>query len=169
MSNKVLVIDTSVLCCWLQVPGKDTCGPNDDQWNKARVDAVLNANAGATIVLPLATIIETGNHIAQAQGDRHSVALEFCEMLKQSAKGTIPWAAFSEQADLWRAENLIALSSKWPALAAARHSMGDATITDVAEYYSKASLKVEIITGDAGLKAYEPAVPPVQPRRRQKG
>lgn len=26
MMKKVLVIDTSVLCVWLKVPGKETCG-----------------------------------------------------------------------------------------------------------------------------------------------
>ena len=26
--KKVLVIDTSVLCVWLKVPGKETCGPS---------------------------------------------------------------------------------------------------------------------------------------------
>lgn len=26
--RKVLVIDTSVLCVWLKVPGKETCGPS---------------------------------------------------------------------------------------------------------------------------------------------
>ena len=27
--RKVLVIDTSVLCVWLKVPGKETCGPSN--------------------------------------------------------------------------------------------------------------------------------------------
>ena len=27
MSKRVLILDTSVLCCWLQVPGKDEAGP----------------------------------------------------------------------------------------------------------------------------------------------
>ncbi len=28
--KKVLIIDTSILCVWLEVPGKDSCGPKDD-------------------------------------------------------------------------------------------------------------------------------------------
>ena len=36
--KKVLVIDTSILCVWLQVPGMDHCGPNDDCWDYARVN-----------------------------------------------------------------------------------------------------------------------------------
>ena len=35
--RKVLIIDTSILCVWLDVPAMDTCGPDNDQWNKDRV------------------------------------------------------------------------------------------------------------------------------------
>lgn len=28
--RKVLVLDTSVLCCWLKVPGRETAGPLED-------------------------------------------------------------------------------------------------------------------------------------------
>ena len=45
--------------------------------------------------------------------------------------------------------------------------MGDATIKIVAEYYGKAGMTVEIITGDAGLKAYETIAPVLIPRRRR--
>lgn len=30
--RKVLIIDTSILCVWLQVAGMETCGPNNDRW-----------------------------------------------------------------------------------------------------------------------------------------
>ena len=35
-------------------------------------------------------------------------------------------------------------------------SIGDATIKDVAEYYAEAGYEVEILTGDVGLKSYQP-------------
>lgn len=38
---------------------------------------------------------------------------------------------------------------------------------DVADYYARAGFRVTILTGDAGLKAYEPAVPAAVPRRRR--
>jgi hypothetical protein len=38
MSKRVLIIDTSMLCCWLQVPGKETCGKNEDQCNHSRAE-----------------------------------------------------------------------------------------------------------------------------------
>ncbi|WGD30170.1 hypothetical protein AncyloWKF20_20875 [Ancylobacter sp. WKF20] len=168
MGSTVLIIDTSVLCCLLDVPGKETCGSDADRWNNERVSALLEQRAGAVRVLPLATIIETGNHISQANGDRHNVAKRLSAFISSAADGESPWAAFTDQADLWGAENLKELALKWPNLAAARTSIGDATIKDVAEFYARAGYAVEIVTGDAGLKAYEPKSKPMVPRRREK-
>ena len=167
MSRKVLILDTSVLCCLLDVAGKETCGPAEDKWDKDRIEELLNQERTATIVLPLASIIETGNHIAQAAARRYETALAFCEKLRAVSNATIPWAAFSEQADLWTSESLLRIATEWPNLANTGLSMGDATIKDVAEYYGKTGWTVEIITGDAGLKAYQPQAPAVIPRRRK--
>jgi hypothetical protein len=68
---------------------------------------------------------------------------------------------------LWQTDNLQLLAETWPTLASGGLSIGDATIKDVAEYYAKAGYSVEILTGDAGLKAHEPAHPIPQPRRRR--
>lgn len=167
MVKKVLILDTSVLCCLLDVAGKSTCGPIGDRWNKDRIETLLAAETGATIVLPLATIIETGNHISQAGARRFETATSFCEKLSAVANAEIPWAAFSEQADLWSPESLRQIAADWPELANTGLSMGDATIKIVAEYYGKAGMTVEIITGDAGLKAYETIAPVLIPRRRR--
>jgi len=65
--RKVLLIDTSLLCVWLKVPGKETAGNN--KWDFELVnEKILTEIAKRTaLVLPLATVIETGNHIAQAK------------------------------------------------------------------------------------------------------
>ena len=84
----------------------------------------LSRKRGATIVLPLASIIETGNHIAQAGARRFESATSFCTKLKAVADAEIPWAAFSEQADLWTPESLRRIADEWPALAATGLSMG---------------------------------------------
>ena len=167
MTKKVLILDTSVLCCLLNIAGKSTCGPAGDKWDKERIESLLEREKSATIVLPLASIIETGNHIAQAAARRFEAATEFCRHLNFVADAEIPWAAFSEQADLWTPENLKKIAASWPPEAAAGISIGDATIKDVAEYYAKTGMSVEIITGDAGLKAYQPAAPALIPRRRK--
>lgn len=168
--KKVLVLDTSILCVWLQVPGKDFCGPNSDKWDKRRVDQRINAalKEKVTFVLPLATIIETGNHISQAAHSRKEKAELLADLMSKSADQTSPWAAFSEQSALWTSERLKKLAEDWPNLAMEKFSLGDATIKDVAEYYSQAGFAVEILTGDRGLKAYEPTVAVEPPRRRKR-
>ena len=168
--KKILIIDTSILCVWLQVPGRERCGKKGDEWNKERVNEHIDLamNQKAIFVLPLATIIETGNHISQAGQSRREKAESLADLINKSADQTSPWAAFSEQSALWTHEKLKKLAETWPDLAVQKISLADATIKDVAEYYALAGYAVEIFTGDQGLKAHEPiSVTPV-PRRRQR-
>lgn len=170
MSRTVLVIDTSILCVWLAIPGFETCGPKEDRWDKARVDTFIqpHLDAGATLVLPLASIIETGNHIAQNPGNRFELAQGLCHLLRQAVDGTAPYAAFSEQSVLWGPEQLRKLAEEWPSLAAQSLSLADATIRDVALFYAGRGFHVEVLTGDQGLKALSPPpAPPVVPRRNR--
>lgn len=166
--KRVLVVDTSVLCCWLRVPGKDIAGAANDLWTFERVNKLLLAatEAGATLVLPVAVLIETGNHIAQCKGDRYALAGKLAQLLIDAVNGNSPWVPFAGQDSLWEAKGLLALADKWPPLAAAGTSIGDATIRDVAEFYAESGFQVEIVTGDQGLMSYSPAAPAVQPRRR---
>lgn len=169
MSKRVLILDTSVLCCWLRVPGKEEAGPTTDRWDYARINKLLEQEKAknSTFVLPIATLIETGNHIAQAAGQRYERACSLAKYLREAADAQSPWAAFTDQSALWQSNNLRALAETWPALANGGTSIGDHTIKDVAEYYARAGYFVEILTGDAGLKAYEPAKPVSIPRRRR--
>jgi hypothetical protein len=168
LTKCVLILDTSVLCCWLQVPRKDEAGPVHDRWDHERIAKLLEheRKQGSTFVLPIATLIETGNHIAQAPGKRFERASDLAGYLKEAADAQSPWAAFTQQSSLWESDNLRRLAETWPALATGGTSIGDHTIKDVAEYYAQAGYSVEILTGDAGLKAYEPAKPVSLPRRR---
>lgn len=169
MRRQVVVIDTSIMCCWLNVPGKETAGPKNDTWDHDRVEDLLAKEqaGGCTFVLPLATLIETGNHISQATGNRYELATTLANYLLAATNEDSPWAAFTEQSVLWDAEPLRHLAAEWPRLASARFSLGDATIKAVAEFYASAGMKVRILTGDAGLKAYEPVAAPATPRRRR--
>lgn len=171
--SKVLVIDTSMLCCWLQVPGKETCGTQDDTWDFERVNTKIQAEIEekTTFVIPLAAIIETGNHIAQSKtGDRYQVAVKFADIMRKTADNQSPWAAFDEQAHFWGGDGLKQLADQFPEKASQGISIGDLTIKTVADYYAKMGSKigVEIFTGDAGLKAYQPTPPVPQPRRRKR-
>lgn len=170
MKSKILVIDTSVLCCWLDIPGKETCGSNEDKWDCDRVKDIIQKETeqGAIIVLPLATIIETGNHIAQASSMRYECAKELAILINLAADNLTPWAAFSDQDSLWTSEELKRLALEWPKLALENISLGDATIKLVAEYYAKGGYEVEILTGDSGLKSYQPSTVIPEPRRRKR-
>lgn len=167
--KKVLIIDTSILCVWLKVSGKDSCGPSNDKWDYNRVAEKIEKEfqAATTFVLPLATIIETGNHIAQASDHRKQTADRLADIMQKSADQKSPWAAFSDQSILWNDEKLKELANKWPSLAAQRLSLGDITITDVANHYAIMGCQVEILTGDQGLKAFEPSIPLQVPRRKE--
>lgn len=170
MTKKVLIIDTSILCVWLQVRGFDSCGKDTDRWDYERVNRKIEdeKSCHTTFVLPLATIIETGNHIAQASGDIKPFLDSFTELIMASADNQTPWAAFTEQNCLWTPENLKVLTMRWKEIASSGLSLGDATIVDVANYYVGLGFSVEILTGDAGLKSYEPTIPAtMRPRRRK--
>lgn len=169
MKKKVLIFDTSVLCVWLQVPGKETCGPEGNRLNYDVVNAKIEEekSRGTTFVLPIASIIETGNHIAHSTGDRHAVGHAFADIISATADQISPWAAFTEQSELWKKENLKVLAERWKESVICGQSLGDASIVDVANYYASAEFEVEIFTGDKGLKAYEPSMPVVKPRRRR--
>ncbi len=166
--SKVLIIDTSILCVYLKVPFMEECGPDDDKWDYDRVAEKIDSEIqkNSLLVLPLAALIETGNHIAHAPGDRYPFAKHLSDIIVKAATAEEPWAAFTAQNDLWGEENLKKLANEWPALAAADVSIGDATIKDVAEFYTQFCDSVEILTGDKGLKAYEPKVVKVPRRRR---
>jgi hypothetical protein len=165
--NKVLVLDTSILCVWLGVPGKETCGSDADRWDRQRVEALLEQEEeqSTTFVLPLASIIETGNHIAQAHTQRYEKAQALAQIMVAAADEQTPWSAFTRQTELWSAEHLKSLAVEWPQRAAAKLSIGDATIQAVAHYYANMGYYVEIVTGDQGLKSLQPSLPQ-RPRRR---
>lgn len=48
MRKRVLILDTSVLCCWLQVPGKETAGPANHRTVRA-LDRRQFANVGVKL------------------------------------------------------------------------------------------------------------------------
>lgn len=145
--RKVLIIDTSIFCVWLQLPDFETCGSDQDRWDYGRVKKKIEDEIAlkTTLILPLATIIETGNHISQRTGDRYAHASRFCEILIKSIDNEDPWAAFSDQSSLWSDENVRKLAHDWPQLATQKISIGDATIKEVADFYANSGFDVEIL------------------------
>ena len=168
--KKVLIIDTSILCVWLDVANMKTCGPDSDTWDKQRVEKKFNeeTQSKTTFVLPLASIIETGNHIAQANRRRWESAVDLAALIRKTADEQTSWAAFADQSALWSPEKLGDLADTWPDHAARQLSLGDMTIKDVADWYANTGFSVEILTGDQGLKALQPTAPIEAPRRRRR-
>lgn len=167
--TRVIIIDTSILLVYLQVPGKEVQGPEHDQWTWERVNNFLEEHTDATFIIPLAVVIETGNLICYSPKElRQHAAERLAEIIQMCCQGTSPWALFTDQSSLWESEQLMDLAKTWPALTNQNrcHSMGDATIKTVADHYAKMGLEVKILTADLGLKRLQPTPAPNIPRRR---
>lgn len=132
----------------------------EDIISQTDVDAKIRAeiDEGARIVLPLASVIECGNHITQIKGtDPKRYIDEFADFILKSIEGLEPWDIFTNQTNLFDEENFKKLVETWRDLSISGISMGDASIIQVANHYNSKNFTVEIFTGDTGLKAYEPA------------
>jgi len=91
-------------------------------------------------ILPLAAVIETGNHITQIKSENYesspyNMAMELTKIMVQAADEASPWVAFGEQSSLWEGEGLKKLASEWQSVVSQRISLGDTTIKILAEYY----------------------------------
>lgn len=140
-------------------------------WNIENVTDKIehSITSGSTLVIPMAVIIETGNHIAHATGDRYPIVNRFVELIYKTIDGETPWAAFTKQKDLWEDDALRALMARWKDAAISGQSLGDASIVDVANFYSGlGNYDVEIFTADLELSSYSPIQHKQRiPRRRQ--
>lgn len=81
-----VLVDTSVLCELLEVPGK--C----QQAAAVQAEFGVRVARGEQFLLPATTIIETGNHIAQVKaGDRRAAAERYVRFLQKAAASQAPW------------------------------------------------------------------------------
>jgi hypothetical protein len=97
---EVTFVDTSILCELLQVPGKS------QQHEMVRAEFERRIELGERFVIPITAIIETGNHIAQAGGDRRAAADRFCKLLASAASGEAPFVTNQESWDAGFLEEL---------------------------------------------------------------
>ena len=87
MAGAVRIVDTSVLCNILRVPNRD----QEDARAEAELREALRAED--VLLLPIAVIYETGNHIAQ-NGDgrkRRIVASAFVDLVQKAFRGEVPF------------------------------------------------------------------------------
>ena len=83
----ICLIDTSVFLNLLNVPGRNQDRETVTQEFREYVEL------DTTFILPMATILETGNHIAQNGNgaQRRQTAQRFCDVVMASLKGDTPY------------------------------------------------------------------------------
>jgi len=147
-------VDTSVLCEFLAVPGKSQRPDEIRQELRERVAA------RESLLLPVATIIETGNHIAQlGGGPARTCAMRLAHLLRMTAAGEAPWELHGIT---WNGELLNGMCDgvrgalPLEDMAMQGVGTGDVSILAEAEAYRRrvAHVDVRIWTLDAGLAAY---------------
>ena len=120
--KSVKLIDTSILCELLEIPGKS----NPASVKKVVAEFCRLVKRGVRFILPLATVIETGNHIAQ-NGDgniRRKNAQKLVEFVKKSLEKTSPF----RQIHLWDGDDLRAWMVQFPTSAMQGIGLGDVSI-----------------------------------------
>lgn len=89
MSATIVLIDTSIFDEILGVPGKSQ--------NREQVLDALDGwiQQGASLLLPMATVIEAGNHIAQAKGDKQGriIAEQYVKQVRMAMTDQSPFTA----------------------------------------------------------------------------
>ncbi|SFU46820.1 hypothetical protein [Alicyclobacillus macrosporangiidus] len=147
----VRYVDTSIVLNMLNVPGR-----NQDRDHVLRE---LAESQGDTFILPLSSIIETGNHIAHlADGfQRRQAAERFTELLKKIARGEFPWTMDKLSMDR---KDLEFYASHFPDYAVRGVGMGDLSIIREFTRYverigpSVSGIVVKIWSLDAHLSGY---------------
>lgn len=91
--TRVTFIDTSVLCEILDVPGKN------QRRAVVLAEFVSRDESGEKFVIPITAVIETGNHIAQAEGDRRRAAERFVALIRKASESAAPFVVNTAQWD----------------------------------------------------------------------
>ena len=85
----VAIVDTSIFCNVLNIP----CMNADRTQVMQKLEELIEEDTN--LLLPMAAIYETGNHIAQLSngGNRRRFAEVFVEEVKKAIEGESPWQA----------------------------------------------------------------------------
>lgn len=149
MSRTICLIDTSILIEILEVPRK--CTSHEFIFSELTTK-IKNKEA---LFLPLATILEAGNHIAQ-NGDgeqRRKCADKFVKFVQDALDGISPFQPIK----FFEKEQLSEMLKKFPDYAMREISLGDASIITDYEKLCKQNKysNIYIWSLDAVLLAYE--------------
>ena len=145
-------IDTSVFVELLNIPVK-----SKDSRHYQQELLELKKSGSETLILPFATIIETGNHIAQ-NGDgnqRRACAKRFCDCIQKTIRGEAPWIYYGEQLSQ---EDLEIMCGQFPDAAMREEGFGDLSIIQAYEKYKRETpgiAHIRIWAKDNHLVSYE--------------
>ncbi len=159
----VRFMDTSIIMNLLEIP--DKC---EDAENVKKDFQTAIAN-GEILVLPISTIVESGNHIAHiANGNiRREKALKFQEFLIKTANEEAPWSLYGVELTK---EDILILAEQFPEKALYfEMGIGDMSIIRFYEKYKStmpAIGKIMIWSTDIHLQGYEDDL--TMKRRRDK-
>jgi hypothetical protein len=161
---RVHFIDTSVLVNILDIPDM-----NQDRVEVLREYATLTGQSGNTFILPLATIIETGNHIAHiSDGNiRRAKGIEFADMLTKIANDESPWKFFEDEVTQ---DEIRIIADRLPESVTYGSGTGDLSIISAFEKYRDnipAIGYIRIWSMDGHLRHYEHEMqmPPTRKKR----
>lgn len=148
----VRFIDTSIIMNLLEVPHK--C----EKAEKVKAEFKTAVDNKDILILPVSTIIESGNHIAHiADGTiRRRLALKFKEFLEKTANGEAPWKLYGVKLEK---EDLLLLAERFPDYALHyKMGLGDMSIICFYEKYKEevpAVGHIMIWSEDRHLQGYE--------------
>lgn len=148
--RKVHFVDTSILLNLLNVPNRNA----DADIVKEELKILVHQRD--TVILPIATIIETGNHIAHvADGNiRRRLGGEFGEILRATADGKAPWKFTSLS---WSEDTLRCLADQFSTYVVQEIGIGDYSI--IAEYQqyldTTPGVSARIWSMDQHLQSYD--------------
>jgi len=149
----VLFIDTPVLVNILSIPHMNQ---DDDKVHEQLKKCVYEDKA--ILILPLATIIETGNHIAHISDGRirRGMAQKMATYLEMTVNGAAPWVYNDNEIE---ADDLLKIAQNFPRYAMQMEmGIGDLSIISACNKYKKRVGKgtdVRIWSLDKHLSAYE--------------
>jgi len=119
--SSIVLVDTSVLLNVLDVPGRN-------QQRESVLDELgAFIEAEDLLFIPMAAIIETGNHIAHMDGDgrlRRQAAERFVEVIGNALKDKAPWKPINFPSSM----HLLDWLGEFPDSAMRKVGMGDLSI-----------------------------------------
>ena len=147
--SAIVLVDTSILLNVVNVPGRN-------QQREAVIAALAaHINDGDHLFIPMAAIIETGNHIAHISdgGARRSAAERFAGEIRNSLDDVAPWKPLNFP----RAEDLSAWLVQFPDSASKKVGMGDLSIQHEWAHLCKKypMSRVLVWTVDDDLQGYD--------------